>query len=179
MGRKHSKEQILAGAIAVAREHGLSQLTFGRVAAQLGISDRTVVYYLPTKDDLVGEVVTSLGVELQQTLGAAFTVTVADHVDLVRRAWPVLAADDTDATFALFFEAIGLAAAGREPYRSLIPELLNGWIAWAATFIEGGDDVRLAEASAAVATIDGLLLLRQIAGPEVAETAGRRLGIAQ
>lgn len=178
MGRKHSKEQILAGAIAVAHEHGLSQLTFGRVAGQLGISDRTVVYYLPTKDDLVGEVVTSLGVELQQTLGAAFTETANGHVDLIRRAWPVLADDEADATFALFFEAIGLAAAGREPYRTLIPELLNGWIAWAATFIEGDDDVRMAEASAAVAAIDGLLLLRQIAGPDVAESAARRLGVA-
>ena len=52
MGHKHTKEEILEGALAAAFDDGLSQLTFGRLAKRLGINDRVVVYYFPSKDDL-------------------------------------------------------------------------------------------------------------------------------
>ena len=48
MGYRHTREDILDGALTVAFDDGLSQLTYGRVAKQLGISDRTVVYYFAT-----------------------------------------------------------------------------------------------------------------------------------
>ncbi len=177
MGHKHSKEQILGAALAAALDDGLSQLTFGRLAKRLGIADRTVVYYFPTKDDLIREVLASMGAELQQTLGAAFQTRATDHVALVRAAWPVLAREDADRTFALFFEANGLAAAGREPYRTLIPGLVDAWLEWTATFVEGTPSRRRAEAEAAIALIDGLLLLRLLSGPESADRAARRLGV--
>jgi AcrR family transcriptional regulator len=177
MGPKHTREQILAGALAVALADGLSQVTFGRVAKQLGINDRTVVYYFPTKDDLVSAVVVSMGLQLQETLGAAFTSPAEDHVALARAAWPVLATDDAAPVFALFFEANGLATAGREPYRTLVPMLVTAWVDWAATFIEGPKARRRAEAEAAIALIDGLILLRLLAGTEAANRAARRLGV--
>jgi len=49
MGYRHTKEEILEGALAVAFADGLSQLTYGRVARRLGISDRIVVYYFPSR----------------------------------------------------------------------------------------------------------------------------------
>ena len=64
MGHKHTKAEILDGALAAAFDDGLSRLTFGRVAKRLGISDRIVVYYFPTKDDLIGEVLIAMGVQL-------------------------------------------------------------------------------------------------------------------
>ena len=177
MGDKHTREQILEGALAAATDDGLSQLTFGRLAKRLAVSDRIVVYYFPTKDDLVGEVLTAMGLRLQGTLRAAFTEPAADHVALLRSAWPVLARADADPVFALFFEANGLAAAGREPYRTLVPALVEAWIEWVATFIAGTPRQRRTEAETAIAVIDGLLLLRQLAGPAPAARAARRLGI--
>ena len=177
MGHKHTKSEILDGALAVAFADGLSNLTFGRVAKHLGINDRIVVYYFPTKDDLVGEVLVVMGLQLQETLAAAFDAPATDHLDLLGRAWPVLAHPDADPVFALFFEASGLAAIGREPYRGLLPELVEAWIAWTAEVVTGPRARRRAEAEAAVATIDGLLLLRQLAGPNTARRAARTLGI--
>lgn len=176
MGHKHTKAEILDGALAAAFDEGLSRLTFGRVAARLGINDRIVVYYFPTKEDLVGEVLSAMGAELQATLAPAFSSPAADHVELLRAAWPVLATAAADPVFALFFEAGGLAATGREPYRSLVPQLVEAWIEWAAVFIRGTRAHRRAEAEAAIAVLDGLLLLRQLAGPEVADRAARRVG---
>jgi AcrR family transcriptional regulator len=177
MGHKHSRDEILAGALAVAFEDGLGGLTFGRVAKHLGVSDRIVVYYFPSKDDLVGDVLVAMGLQLQETLAAAFRTPADDHLDLLRRAWPVLSRDESESVFALFFEAAGLSATGREPYRTLVPQLVDAWIDWTSGFVQGTSARRRTEAEAAVVLVDGLLLLRQMAGTEAAQRAARTLGI--
>jgi AcrR family transcriptional regulator len=178
MGHKHTREEILAAALETALDEGLSQLSFGRVARRLGIPDRTVVYYFPTKVDLIGEVIGAMGARLMVQLAEAFREKSSDHRALAARAWPVLATAESDRIFALFFEANGLAAVGRPPYDRLIPELVAGWITWAAGFIEGDAATRQREAETAIAVIDGLLLMRLLAGPEAASRAAKNLGIA-
>jgi AcrR family transcriptional regulator len=177
VGRRHSRDEILEGALTAALDEGLSRLTFGRLGKRLGISDRTVVYYFPTKDELVSEVITAMGLRLQDTLTQAFATPAGDHLDLLRAAWPVVATADADAIFALFFEVNGLAAAGREPYRTLVPTLVEMWIAWLTGFLDGSAEERRIEAETAIALIDGLLLLRQLGGADAAERAARRLGV--
>lgn len=118
------------------------------------------MYYFPSKDDLIGEVLLGLGTQLQIALAPAFATPAANHVEMLRAAWPVLARSEHDPVFALFFEAGGLAAAGREPYRSLVPQLVTAWVEWAAGLIVGTPARRRDEAAAAIATIDGLLLFR-------------------
>lgn len=177
MGHRHTRNEILAGALATAFADGLSQLTYGRVAKRLGINDRTVVYYFPTKDDLIGEVLISMGVRLQEALAPAYGSPASDHRALIRTAWPILATADNDPTFALFFEANGLAATGREPYRTLVNQLVGSWIDWTASLLDGTASDRRSEAEAAIALLDGLLLLRQLAGPESAARAACRMGI--
>ncbi len=175
MGHKHSKAEILAGALATAFDDGLSQVTFGRIAKRLGISDRIVVYYFPTKDDLIGEVLYAIGAELQATLAPTFSKPVANHHELLRTTWPILARPEADPVFALFFEAGGLAAAGREPFRTLVPQLVDAWIEWTAELMRGTPAHQRAEAEAGIAVLDGLLLLRQLSGSEVADRAARRI----
>lgn len=177
MGHKHTKDEILLGALDTAFRDGLSQLSFGRVAKHLGINDRTVVYYFPTKTDLITEVLVAMGMQLQATLAPAFSTRVADHLELLQVAWPILATAEADPVFALFFEANGLAVTGREPYSTLLHDLVAAWITWAKEFIDGNDDHRQVEAETAIALIDGLLLFRQLAGPAAAQRAARRLGI--
>lgn len=176
MGHKYTRDELLAGALATASADGLSRLTFGRVAKRLGVSDRVVVYYFPTKADLVSEVVMAMGVGLQAALTDAFATPAADHTEMIRRAWPVLASPRHERVFALFFEANGLATVGIEPYATLVPRLVEAWIDWAASLIEGPDDQRRAGAEAAVAVLDGLYLLRLLAGPEAADRAAAVLG---
>ncbi len=178
MGHKHSRDEILAGALEAVFDDGLSQLTFGRLAKRLGISDRIIVYYFPSKDDLITEVMAAVGVRLQQTLADAFVAPAADHLALARTAWPVLARPDADPIFSLFFEANGLAAARRDPYQRVMTQLIEAWIEWLTTFFDGTPAARRAESEAAIALIDGLLLLRQLAGPDAADRAARHLGVA-
>jgi len=85
--------------------------------------------------------------------------------------------EEADPVFALFFEANGLAAAGRQPYRALVPQLVEAWISWAAAFFHGTALQRRTEAETAIALLDGLLLVRQLAGPEAADRAASRVGV--
>lgn len=134
-----------------------------------------VVYYFPTKDHLVGEVLASMGEALKQTLAPAFTTAAADHRAILRAGWPILARSETDPVFALFFEASGLAAAGQEPYRRVVRHLVEEWIEWVARLLTGPSARRRVEAETTVALIDGLLLLRHLAGPAAADRAARQL----
>ena len=177
MGHKHSREQILEGAVTAAFDEGLSQLTFGRLAKRLGINDRTIVYYFPTKEDLVADVLLTIGGRLQEVLAAAFTTTATDPVQLASAAWPILARPEIDPIFGLYFEAVGLAAAGREPYKTLVTELVRSWAVWLAGFFTGPPRRRQSAAEATIALVDGLLLVRTLAGPDAADRAAAVLGL--
>lgn len=175
VGYKYTKGQLRAAALEAATDDGLSELTFGRLARRMGVSDRMIVYYFPTKHDLISEVLLAMGARLQAALADAFTTPARDHVALAKAAWPVLATPEIDPTFALFFEALGLAAGGTEPYRGVAVDLLDGWASWLEGFLEGDVETRRAESESAIAMVDGLLLFRQLAGPEAAERAASRI----
>lgn len=171
MGYRHSRQEILDGAVALVLDEGLARLTFGSLARRSGVSDRIIVYYFPSKEELIGEVLAVFGGRLQAALGPALPAAVPDHVSFVRSVWPLLATPRFDPVFAVFFEASGLASAGVEPYRTMAAALVKGWVAWAEQSITGDAAHRRSEAAAAIATIDGLLLMRQLSGAAAANRA--------
>lgn len=176
MGPRYSAPDVLSSAVHVSLEGGLSALTFGRVAEHLGSSDRMVVYYFPTKTDLVAAVVAELGTELQQLLGVAFGDEPATPDQLVKAAWPVLSSKRGDRIFAVFFEMIGLASSGLEPYASLTTSFMHSWADWLADRVKGSRPaVRRQRALGVMARVDGLLMLRRVMGPAAAEAAAREL----
>ena len=77
MGYRHSADEILDAAVAITLESGLAALTFSRVGERLEISDRTVVYYFPTKLDLINAVAGALVADMVQLLEEAFGSTTA------------------------------------------------------------------------------------------------------
>jgi AcrR family transcriptional regulator len=178
MGYRHSRDEILAAAARAALRDGIARLTFSSVGRELGISDRMVVYYFPTKADLVGAVARELGGNLMALLEQAFGSGRQEVPALLTRAWPVLASPEGERVFALFFEVIGLASADQEPYVSIARAMSELWVAWLTERVVGGsDEVRRRRALTIVAQLDGLLLVRRLLGPAAADEAAREAGV--
>ena len=178
VGYRHNREDILAGAIAFVREEGLLALSFGRLAKFVGIADRTIVYYFPTKDELIADVLASLAASLQTLLESALGEERLTMAAAVARTWAAMTTKDADAVFAIYVQAIGAAAGGVAPYYEAVPLIFAGWIDWmtprmaAPTLAQ-----RRSAATGAVAQIDGLLLVRHIGGAALGRQAARALGV--
>lgn len=178
MGYRHSADEILSAAVAVTLESGIAALTYSQVGKRLSISGRTVVYYFPTKLDLVSAVTGALVGDMVGLLEEAFGSEPLSGNDLIKRAWPVLTTPSADKVFALYFEIVGLASSGTPPYGALASGLVDGWVDWLEPRVRGSTAaVRRRRALAAVGQIDGLLLLRHVLGGEAADEAARGLGI--
>lgn len=178
MGYRHSEERLLEAAVAVALDRGLAAVTFASVGTQAGVSDRTVVYYFHDKATLIAAVVAALGQRLQEVLAEAFGDAPLPIDELMQRSWPVLATPQTDPLFAVFLQVLGFATAGVEPYTSLAVTFIDGWIAWLAPRVDAPTPAaRRSCAAAAMAQLDGLLLLRSVAGATLADDAARELGL--
>lgn len=179
MGYRHSKDEILEAAAAVALEGGMASLTFAAVGKRLDISDRTVVYYFPTKPELIIAVVGMLGSQLEGLLETAFGAEPMSPRELVQRAWPVLATDATERVFSLFFEMVGLGASAHPPYDALSRVLMQRWEDWLTPRTLGSSAAaKRAGALSVMAQIDGLLLVRHLLGAEAAEAAARAAGVS-
>ncbi len=178
MGYRHSADQILDAATAIALDSGIAAVTYGSVGKRLSVSSRTVVYYFPTKLDLVSAVIGVLGTDMVVLLEEAFGSEPRSPRELVARAWPVLTTPTADRVFALYFEIVGLASAAQAPYDALASGLVGGWVDWLVPRVRGSSEgVRRRRALAAVSQIDGLLLLRQVLGAETADAAAREAGV--
>jgi hypothetical protein len=100
------------------------------------------------------------------------------HVaELLQPSWDALRRPEADPALRLYVETMGLAAHGREPYRSVITQLTATWTNWFATRLALEPAQPDEHAAAIVATLDGLLLLQVTAGAEVADAAARGLGL--
>jgi len=177
VGYRHDRDDIVRAGIDVVLGEGLASLSFGKVARALGISDRMVVYYFPTKNELINAIVVAMGVQLQELLEGAFTQEASPD-ELLRKAWPVLAGNKVDALMAVYFEVVGLASARKEPFVALAAEVVESWVAWISELIRGDSPVeRRRLAWSIVARIDGLLMVRQVCGARAANEAARALGI--
>lgn len=174
--RRHSKDEILRSALATAMEEGLPALTYGAVARRLGISDRMVVYYFPTKTDLSTAVLGELSRQLQETVAVAVDESPVTFERFLARSWPLLATPSSDRVFGLFFQVVGLASDGSEPYRSAVRALIESWVDWLEPRIVAPAGVKPRGAAlAALAQIDGLLLLRRTVGARAANQAMRAM----
>ncbi len=175
VGYLHSREDILDAAIAAALETGVHQLTFGKLATRLGIADRTVVYYFPTKEKLITEVLDTLARRMMTVIAKAFGDEPLAPTELGRRAWAAFTTAEADRVFRVFFEVVGLAAARLSPYAAIAPVLIDGWTAWLEPRVHTDSNGR-AETLALMAKLDGLLLLRHTVGRKPADAAARAMG---
>lgn len=171
----HDRPAILAAAVGVAQELGLARLTYRLTGERLGIPARTVVYYFPTKAELVAAVLDEVAHILRDAMDAAVGAGPLNPREAFSGLWTALATPGVDPAFRLYIELVGLAVARQSPYDELIPPIYRMWVNWLAARMDGPVEHRHTAAAATFAQVDGLLLVRHLGASDLADLTARRL----
>lgn len=167
--RRHSREDLLSAAVEETLHTGLHRLTFASVAQRAGVPDRTIVYYFPTKADLVRAVVDASGLQLLRRLEAALGGDRRDPRELRALMWPLLTGPDLRPVLQVWLEVCVRAGTTEEPYLTAARRLTSTWLTWLADRVDATTPaVRERAAAAVLARLDGALLLHHIGLDELA-----------
>ena len=108
-----------------ALEHGLIGLSLRPLAADLGTSDRMLLYHFDSKDDLIAAVLRTSNERSTAHLRAM--EPSADLHAAVHDLWAVMLIPQVDRCSRLYVEAAALGLLGKEPYVSVVRESNGHW----------------------------------------------------
>jgi len=164
---------LVAAATDYVLIHGLIGLSLRPLAAELGTSDRMLLYHFDGKDDLVAAVLrtsSDRSVAEIRALPPSRGVRTA-----VLDLWRAANAERMDRCQRLYVEAAALGLLGREPYATVVTEANERWVrAMADHLVVSGADRRAARR--AVALLDATFMGLQLDLPlDPADPAIRRV----
>ena len=129
------RDEVAAAATDYVLEHGLVGLSLRPLAAELGTSDRMLLYHFDGKDDLVATVL-----RVSNDRSVAVIRDLPRPPD-VRRAvldlWVAVTSPGLDRCQRMYVEAAALGLLGREPYASVVREANAVWVAAVADYLVG------------------------------------------
>jgi AcrR family transcriptional regulator len=165
------REELAQQATDYVLDHGLIGLSLRPLAAELGTSDRMLLYHFADKDDLVATV---LRVSNDRSVAALVEQPAADDVaTYVRRLWRAARQGPLWRCQRVYVEAAALGLFGLEPYASTVRASNEHWMRTLAGGLEsaGCPAVRARRAANLVESVLVGLLLDQPLSPESEQAA--------
>jgi AcrR family transcriptional regulator len=149
------REEVAAAATDYVLEHGLVGLSLRPMAAELGTSDRMLLYHFASKDDLVASV---LRVSNDRSVAEIAALPPSRDVrTAVLDLWAAVTSPRLARCQRMYVEAAALGLFGREPYASVVREANEVWVAAvAAHLVASGTPPGLSRR--AVALLDAALM---------------------
>lgn len=83
MSRRRTREQILDVATDLFGLRGVDAVSLDVIASEVGVAKQTLLYWFPSKDDLVGAVLAAAVAELSVGIEAAIRASTDDPLDRV------------------------------------------------------------------------------------------------
>jgi AcrR family transcriptional regulator len=161
----NKRDELTEAATDYALAHGLIGLSLRPLAAELGTSDRMLIYHFGSKDELVAAVLATSNVRSMATINAM--APSRSLREAVLDLWATYTADQVQRCQRMYVEAAALGLFGREPYVSSVRESNAVWIAAIAAHLERSG-VAAAEAPRLAtlidATFNGVFLDRPLDG---------------
>lgn len=164
---------LVAAATDYVLIHGLIGLSLRPLAAELGTSDRMLLYHFDGKDDLVATV---LRTSSDRAVGEIRALPPSGSVRTsVLDLWQAANAEPMDRCQRLYVEAAALGLLGREPYATVVTEANERWVrAMVDHLVASGAHRR--DARRAVALLDATFMGLQLDLPlDPADPAIRRV----
>jgi len=165
------REELAEAATDYALEHGIIGLSLRPLAAELGTSDRMLLYHFQDKDDLIATV---LQISSDRSVEAVRSLAKPRRQrGAVLELWSAYASEPLDRCQRLYVQAAALGLLGREPYSSVVRESNARWTeALTDHFVRAG--ATRARAGRAVALLDATLMGLQLDLAVEPDATGRR-----
>ena len=156
-------------------EHGLIGLSLRPLAADLGTSDRMLLYHFGSKDELIAAVLRASN-ERSTTLVRAMSPS-ADLRSAVLDLWVTMQIPQVDRCTRLYVEAAALGLLGQEPYATVVRDSNDHWTrALVDHLVRSG--VRRPLARRAVSVIDAAFMGFQLDLPLDVDARARKRAVS-
>ena len=152
---------------------GLAGASLRPLAAAAGTSDRMLLYYFQDRDALLAATLERVAQRLTLRLDAALPEGARlTPQALLCAVWSGLGSDDLQPFMHLWLDLAAPAARGVQPHADIAGAIADGFLKWVESHLETQS---VGEAAALLATVDGLLLLKAVGRPQIADAAFARL----
>ena len=149
------RDEVAEAATDYVLEHGLVGLSLRPMAAELGTSDRMLLYHFASKDDLVATV---LRVSNDRSVAVIRAMPASPDVrTAVLDLWAAMTTPRLARCQRMYVEAAALGLFGREPYASVVREANEVWTGAVADHLVASGTPR-ARGRRAVALLDATLM---------------------
>lgn len=154
---EQKKQQAITKIGGFLLENGLNENGIRLLAKAAGVSDRMLIYYFGSKDELMNQVLGAIAAGFSTQLDAAMGAHIRDADQLLAELTQFVTLPAFAPAVQMWFELVGLAARGKEPYASNARLLANNWITWIESRLEGE---QLAAATDLYAHLEGRVMLK-------------------
>ena len=121
------RDEVAQAATDYVLEHGLVGLSLRPLAAELGTSDRMLLYHFRSKDDLVASV---LRVSSDRSVAVLRALPPSGSVrEAVLDLWAATTSPRLERCQRVYVEAAALGLFGHEPYVTVVGEANDRWVA--------------------------------------------------
>jgi AcrR family transcriptional regulator len=157
--RAEKRAQIVGKLAGHFLEVGLGDIGLRRLAEVAGTSDRMLLYYFGSKDDLVRAVLTGIGAGLAETLAGLLGTTPLPPAKALGMLWQTLKGDAASNSLRLWLELSSRASRGDPLFGAIVTEMAEGWIAWTSAILDVPEADKTALAVVIMSAVDGQLVL--------------------
>ncbi len=132
---------------------GIAQIPLRDLAAQLGTSDRMLLYYFKDKEDLVYSSLMEISGRLAATLGSALPAQRSSPDAMLKRILPLFASSSVSSSLTVWADISARGYRGEEPFLSLTRESVNWWLEWLEQHLDMAPGKERRDMAAAMLTV--------------------------
>jgi len=127
------------------------------LANSVGISDRMLMYYFDTKEELIEASLLLIAEGLSAGLETALPDRSASGARIVSAIVDSTITKESRPVLELWFEVVGLAVRGNQPYKKIAQLFLDEWERWIASKLKPEQQHRAPEL---LAQIEGAIMVK-------------------
>ena len=160
MDKTLEKRQIIVQKLeAYILVNGLTGIGIRELAKAADTSDRMLLYYFETRDELINAVLVNIADKMQAQLSFLLGEHKCSATVLLEELTVLGRSPEFLPTIKLWFELVGLAARDLEPYRTNAKQIAQHWLSWIESKLEKR---QVHQAADLFATLEGRFLMRLV-----------------